>query len=181
MFLRLFLIFITLSGSIYGQSKEDVALNNEAVWLMDSGKYDDALVRLDKLKASDENNHIYRYNRAVTLFNLKQYKAAIDEYKYLHQLLPEQSEYLFQIGNAYEQIDSIEKAIEYYNRAISVDADHFIYFFKRGTLMLKRENLSEAIRDFTLALDVNPNHHNSFHNRAIAMFKSGNKTTACED
>jgi tetratricopeptide (TPR) repeat protein len=148
---------------------------------MDSGKYQEALVRLDKLTAADEENYIYRYNRAVTLFNLKEFQAAIDDYKFLHELLPEQSEYVFQIGNAYEQLDSTKLAMDFYTKAISIDADYFIYFFKRGTLLLKQEKLSEAVQDFTVSIELNPSHHNSFHNRGIALYKAGKKASACED
>ena len=111
MTLKLLVAFVFASITLCAQSKEEVALNNLAVSLMDKGDYKEALAHLDKLTASDQNNFVYRYNRAVTLFNLKQYQEAIAEYKYLHALLPEQSEYIFQIGNAYEQLDSIESGV----------------------------------------------------------------------
>lgn len=178
---RLVLAFVLAGTTLFSQSKEEVALNNQAVVLMDNGKYKEALPYLDKLAAKDTANYIYRYNRAVTLFNLKQYHDAIAEYKYLRELIPEQSEYIFQIGNAYEHLGSSQLAISYYTEAIETDADHFMYFFKRGTLYLKQEKYREAEADFTSALDLNPKHHNSYHNRGITLYKLGNKSKACED
>lgn len=178
---RLVVAFTLITTALFSQSKEEVALNNQAVGLMDEGKYQEALSYLNKINASDTANFIYRYNRAVTLFNLRQYHDAIAEYRYLHILLPEQSEYIFQMGNAYEHLDSASAAITYYTKAIEMDADHFIYFFKRGTLFLKQEKYNAAIADFSASLELNPNHHNSFHNRGIAQYKLGNDTEACED
>ncbi len=131
------MVFVFASITLFAQSKEEVALNNLAVSLMDNGNYKEALAHLDKLTASDQNNFVYRYNRAVTLFNLKKYPEAIAEYKFLHDLLPEQSEYIFQMGNAYEQLDSTKAALTFYTQAIEMDQDHFMYYFKRGTVFLK--------------------------------------------
>src|SRR5688500_9348170 len=138
MTLKLLIAFVFGSIGLYAQSKEEVALNNLAVSLMDNGNYKEALTHLDKLTASDQNNFVYRYNRAVTVFNLKKYPEAIAEYKYLHELLPEQTEYIFQIGNAYEQLDSMNLAVSFYSQAIEMDQDHFMYYFKRGTVFLKQ-------------------------------------------
>lgn len=181
MTLKLLVVFVLATITLHAQSKEEVALNNLAVSLMEKGNYKEALAHLDKLTAADQNNFVYRYNRAVTLFNLKQYQEAIVEYKYLHDLLPEQSEYIFQIGNAYEQMDSIDLAVNFYTQAIEIDHDHFIYYFKRGTVFLKQNALHRAEADFTASLELNPKHHNSFHNRGIALFKLGQERKACDD
>ena len=78
---KLLVAFVFASITLCAQSKEEVALNNLAVSLMNNGDYKEALAHLDKLTAADEDNFVYRYNRAVTLFNLKKYQEAIDEYK----------------------------------------------------------------------------------------------------
>ena len=181
MYLTHLIAFVIASASLYGQSKEEVALNNLAVSLMDNGNYKDALAHLDKLTAADQNNFVYRYNRAVTLFNLKKYSESIADYQYLHELLPEQTEYVFQIGNAYEQLDSVNLALSFYTKAIDMDKDHFIYFFKRGTVLLKQNQLEKAAADFTSSIELNPKHHNSIHNRGITFYKLGQQNKACED
>ena len=181
MTLKLLVAFVFASITLCAQSKEEVALNNLAVSLMDKGDYKEALVHLDKLTATDENNFIYRYNRAVTLFTLKKYQEASGEYKYLHELLPEQSEYVFQIGNAYEQLDSVNVALTFYTLAIEMNQDQFLYYCKRGTVFLKQNELQRAEADLTSSIELNPKHHNSFHNRGITLFKLGQVGKACDD
>ena len=122
-----------------------------------------------------------KQNHGGSPFFYRGQHSGIAEYKYLHELLPEQAEYIFQIGNAYEQMDSLKLAVDFYSKAIEMDQDHFIYFFKRGTVLLKQDEFLKAATDFTSSISLNPKHHNSFHNRGIAAFKLGQKDKACED
>ena len=77
MMLKLLVAFVFASFTLHAQSKEEVALNNLAVSLMEKGDYKEALAHLDKLTSADQSNFVYRYNRAVTLFNLKQYQKQL--------------------------------------------------------------------------------------------------------
>ena len=181
MTLRLVVVFVCFTSVVFSQSLEEVALNNQAVILMDSGNYKEAIVYLDKLTNTDSANTIYRYNRAVTLFNLKRYQEALTEYEMLSKAMPEESEYLFQTGNAYELLNNSQQAVHFYSKAIEADGDQFLYYFKRGTIFLKQNKLKEAEADFNSSLLINPKHHNSFHNRAIARYKLGESGKACDD
>jgi tetratricopeptide (TPR) repeat protein len=99
----------------------------------------------------------------------------------LSKAMPEESEYLFQTGNAYEQLNNSQQAAHFYSKAIERDADQFLYYFKRGTIFLKQNKLKEAETDFNSSLLINPKHHNSLHNRAIARYKLGEADKACDD
>jgi len=174
-------ILIMACADVYSQSSEDVNVNNRAVELMDEQQYKEALPYLDQLVARDSVNTIYRYNRAVTLFNLKKYNEARADYEILSTAVPEESEYIFQIGNSYEQLDSSQLAIEFYTKAIQLENDKFLYYFKRGTLLLYKGRFKEAESDFNESLLLNPRHDNSLHNRGIARYKMGQSRKACED
>jgi serine/threonine-protein kinase len=168
-------------ADVYSQSSDDVNINNRAVELMDEQHYKEALPYLDQLIARDSVNTIYRHNRAVTLFNLKKYNEARADYEILSTAVPEESEYVFQIGNSYEQLDSSQLAIEFYTKAIQLENDKFLYYFKRGTVLLHKGRFKEAESDFNESLLLNPRHDNSLHNRAIARYKMGQSRKACED
>lgn len=170
---------ITVRGN--AQDPEEVRMNNQAVKLMDAKRFDDALPILNKLVAIDSTNTIYRNNRAVTFFNLKKYKEAWGDYLLLYKEFPDQAEYAFQMGNAYEHLDSLTNAINLYNQAIALEEDNYLFYFKRGTVRLKQDNFEEAISNFNHALSLNPLHDNSLHNRGIALYKTGKKVKACED
>lgn len=170
-----------LCATVSAQSAEDVNINNRAVELMNSERYREALPFLDQLVNGDSVSTIYRHNRAVTLFNLKRYKEALADYEILSKAVPEESEYVFQIGNAYEQLKNPELAIEFYSKAIRMENGMFMYFFKRGTVYLNAGKLKEAENDFNESLMLNPKHDNSLHNRGITLFKLGQTRNACVD
>jgi tetratricopeptide (TPR) repeat protein len=174
-------ILLAVCLDVYSQSSEDVNINNRAVELIDAEKYKEALPFLDELVTRDSISTIYRHNRAVTLFNLKKYNEALADYEILSTAVPEESEYVFQIGNAYEQLDSSQLAIDFYTKAIQLENDKFLYFFKRGTILLHEGKFKEAENDFNESLFLNPRHDNSLHNRGIALYKMGQSRKACSD
>jgi tetratricopeptide (TPR) repeat protein len=158
----------------------DADLNDKALKFMDDENYEDALPILDHLVVAFPSVTAYRYNRAVTLFGLELYARSVADYKILFQELAD-SEYAFQIGNGYEQMDSLGQAIKYYNIAIEMEKDNYLHFFKRGTVLLKMKSFTRAIDDFNAAIALNPEHHNSFHNRGIARYQAKLHRQACED
>lgn len=174
-------ILLAVCVNVYSQSSEDVNINNRAVELMNDEQYKQALPYLNDLVTRDSISTIYRHNRAVTLFNLKKYNEALADYEILSAAVPEESEYVFQIGNAYEQLDSAQLAIDFYTKAIQIENDKFLYFFKRGTVLLHKGRFKEAENDFNESLLLNPRHDNSLHNRGIARYKMGQSRKACED
>jgi tetratricopeptide (TPR) repeat protein len=174
-------VLLLMCTDVYSQSSEEVDINNKAVVLMNGEQYKEALPYLDDLVTRDSISTIYRHNRAVTLFNLKKYREALADYEILSAAIPEESEYIFQIGNAYEQLDSAELAKQFYTKAIQLENDKFLYYFKRGTLYLHEGKFKEAENDFNESLLLNPRHDNSLHNRGIALYKLGRTHKACQD
>lgn len=177
---KLFTLAILLMSSIQAFCQVYEAINNKAMELMNNDQYTEAISLLNPLVEKNPSVTVYRYNRAVTYFNLKKYQEAIADYKILLEELPE-AEYAFQIGNAYEQMDSTLKAVSYFTKAISMDKDNYLYYFKRGTVHLKKSKFVNAIQDFNQSLLLNPEHDNSMHNRGIALFYTKKYEQACED
>jgi tetratricopeptide (TPR) repeat protein len=174
-------IFLLCGYMAFSQSDEDATLNSKAVALMDNKQYKEALPYLDDLIRLNTQNPLFRHNRAVTLSNLERHREAIADYKILAKALPNESEYVFQIGNAYEQLDSAIQAIWFYSKAIELEKNKFLFYFKRGTIYLKQNNFIQAEADFDASLKLNPDHDNSLHNRGIALYKLGHQRKACED
>lgn len=180
--IRLFVLFSLISVLGFSQSpREEETLNNKGLELMEQEKYAEALPYFEKLISINPEATPYRYNRAVTLFNLKQFKKALADYLMLADFDPEEPEYPFQIGNIYEHLDSLTKADQYYSKAIAIEKDYYLYHFKRGTVRLKQSQWNTAIADFNRVLELDPEHHNSYHNRGIAYYRIGFKEKGCED
>ncbi|MBN8578107.1 MAG: tetratricopeptide repeat protein [Cytophagales bacterium] len=179
--IRLLLLLTFGSFLGYSQSQEEETLNNKGLELMEKEKYGDALPYFDKLISANPEVTPYRFNRAVTLFNLKQYTRALKDYLFLEKFDSEEPEYPFQIGNIYEHLDSLKKAEHYYSKAIEIEDEYYLYYFKRGTVRLKQSQWSTAVTDFNRVLELDPEHHNTLHNRGIAYYRAGFKEKGCED
>jgi tetratricopeptide (TPR) repeat protein len=164
----------------FASAQAEIAINNQAVELMDEERYEEALVILDKLVQEYPTVTKYRENRAATYFGLKEFSKCVDDYKILLETFPE-AEYAFQIANAFEHMDSFSNAIAYYSKAVELENDNYLTFFKRGTVFLKMKNFTRATEDFSQAIKLNPDHHNSFHNRGIALYQSDKQELACSD
>jgi tetratricopeptide (TPR) repeat protein len=165
--------------NLFGQSDQE--MNDQIVELINAENYKEALPLARKFLKNHPDDPVAHYNHGVICFHLKKYKEALNDYKFLSDAVPANAEYTFQVGNIYENMDSLKRASEYYSRALVIDHKNYIYFFKRGTVYLKLMWYPEAIIDFNHALRLNELHHNSLHNRGIAYYKNGEKEKACED
>jgi tetratricopeptide (TPR) repeat protein len=175
------LFCVLLVISLGGAAQTHADINETGIRLMEKGQYKQALPIFEKLVYAEPDNAVFRYNRAVTCFNLKRYKEALHDYLWLAEEYPEDPEYQFQIGNLYYELNQQTKVAAYYNRAIALDGDNFMYYFKRGTYYMKADRYDLALADFNKSLGINPRHANSLHNRGIIQYRTGQTDKACED
>lgn len=174
-------LFILLGYSLQLAAQNEQKLSDRVVKLINSEKYKEALPLVEELIASMPEDFSARYNRAVIFFHLKRYQESLDDYLFLCEEDPTNSEYFFQAGNLYEQLDSLKKADYYYTEALKIHNTTHLYWFKRGTCYLKLQWYDKAIFDFNQSIRLNEAHHNTLHNRALAYFRKGEISLACND
>lgn len=73
----------------YDQSLELKALSNRAVLYLETEKFAEAKNDLDKLISIDSRNHMYYYNRAYSKLQMDDIKGAIDDYRTVLRLNPD--------------------------------------------------------------------------------------------
>lgn len=72
------------------------------------------------------------------------------------EINPEFAEFSFSRGLLYETfLEDDEKALEDFNRAISLDSKNYTYFETRGNLFKRLERYDDAILDYKIALKLN--------------------------
>lgn len=79
-----------------------------------SDNYDVALKYAEKAFANDQNNKWFGMHLAQLYIVEKQYKNAINVYKKMNELHPENLEYLYNLALLYEETDQLESAVESY-------------------------------------------------------------------
>lgn len=84
---------------------------------------------------------------------------------------PVDGETLAQVGNLYYDAQQFNTAIEYYNRALSVDPKNAAIRTDMGTAYLYIDNPDRAIQEFQAALKDNPKHAQAMFNLGMAQWR----------
>jgi tetratricopeptide (TPR) repeat protein len=99
------------------------------------------------------DNEFYKQG-ALYLENGNPIKA-LECFKQIEHLFSESAILLNDIGTAYGQIENIEKAISYYEKAILKDEKMGVAFYNLGIQYLEIENFNKAIDCFNKAIQNN--------------------------
>ena len=74
-----------------------------------------------------------------------------------------------------------DKALEYLNKAISLDPNYTDAYGNRGNAWADKGNYDRAISDYNKVIELNPGDALSYYNRGIALRKKGNHDQAISD
>jgi tetratricopeptide (TPR) repeat protein len=79
------------------------------------------------------------------------------------------------------QQENISKKIDYFTKAINLDANYVTAFYNRGSAYNDLEDYMTAIRDFDQALELNPEFGKAYNNRGVAQNNLGRYEQAIQD
>ena len=85
------------------------------------------------------------------------------------------------LGNKEDMVGNHEKAIEYYNKALSINDNYAEAFYNRGLSYYKLKDFDKAHTDFDKAIQINPNFSKAFNNRGTAKYFLNDPKGACND
>ena len=91
------------------------------------------------------------------------------------------TELAFQQGNVFMMLGQIDRAIEAYSHAITLDPNNVDAYYNRGVAYNNKGDSERAIVDFTKVIRMNPNFAQAYYNRGIAYERKGDYTRAIED
>ena len=84
-------------------------------------------------------------------------------------------------GFAYDNKGHYDKAIEDYNKAITINPNYANAYYNRGVAYGNKGQIDRAIEDFNKAISINPNYAGAYYNRGLAYALSGNIGRAISD
>ena len=84
-------------------------------------------------------------------------------------------------GTAYRDMRQYAKAIQDYNRAISLNPKFAKAYNNRGNVYFDQKNYKMAIRDYNQSVSVNPDYKLAYMNRGLAYHQLKQNLLACKD
>jgi tetratricopeptide (TPR) repeat protein len=124
------------------------------------------------------------FYKANALSDGKKYTDPIKAIEYLNnaiKLQPDDENYYYNRGVAYDNLGQYQPAIKDYNQAISLKPDYAEAFHNRGTIYSEIGQYQLAIKDFNEAIRLQPNDAEAYHGRGFAYDKLDQYQRAIED
>jgi len=159
--MKSYLIIVSLIFSslyLFAQDqKEAEELAMEAIQLMDEEKFDQSIELLEKcIELNPENIAVYRYEIAYANYSNENYKKAI---KILEDMIDKDQTFdkVYQmLGNAYDLKGKESKAIETYDKGLTLYPGSGILHLERGYMELEKKNYNEALYYYEEGIKAEP-------------------------
>lgn len=134
-------------------------------------------------KAIDENKEYTeaRYNLCGLYLKINEYDKAIEQCTYAAEdpLYQARASAYTNIGVAYYQQGDINKAKEYYDKALDINPSLVYTHNELGKLYLSIGDDQKAISEFKIAISGFKEYDEAYFNLGTAYLKIGNKLSAC--
>ena len=147
-----------LQEAIAAEPNDAVAYNALGVVYSQMGDFEQALAQFDKAISLKEPYYKAIYNK----FNLLLSNGNIDEAEALLKDVverhPDHSDGFINLGVLAGRRGNTESALEYFDRAIAIDANDFDAYSKKGQLLVVEKRYEESLAAFNKAVEINPNY-----------------------
>ncbi|MBA7671318.1 hypothetical protein ES703_79474 [subsurface metagenome] len=92
----------------------------------------------------------------------------------------EDSRGVFLRGNSYFHREQYEKAIEFYDMALSIDSKIVEAWHNRGFALDELTRYEEAVESYDKAIEINPDYRSAWHNKGVGLERLGRNEEALE-
>ncbi|GEP94566.1 hypothetical protein CCY01nite_08260 [Chitinophaga cymbidii] len=174
---------------------------NEANNLSEKGKYQEAILLLDKAIEKDSKYVGAYINRGADKSALGDYTGAIHDYQKALSIDPDNTLALFNTGNDYKRQEDYRTSIKYYNKAFDSKGGPVLYFdarpndfvdltefdvegcaihFERGISYFYIDSLQHAFNDLHASISQNYMIGDCHYWIGFVYLKTGQPDLACE-
>ncbi len=183
--LTFFLLVITITAQ--AQNKKAIQVLNEAVTLLNSGKFNDAYLKFDEGLSIDASIADLHFGKANAAFNLNLLDTAAAQLKQAIKINGDESQYYGLLGTIYFKQGKTELAIESFEKAIKNNSksqkkiDLLNIYYNKGSCHLILKEYQNAVDDFTKAIELNSRFTQAYHNRGVCYIRLNMLKEGCTD
>ncbi len=170
-----------LAGSLQAQQTTTAAdLIKQGVALYDQGKPDEAVLRYKQALRQEPDNHVARYELAMTYNALGQNEEAVDLCRKLAKDDPEPGPSLYDTwGNALDGLKKGKEAVKVYQQGLSRYPNEGSLYYNLGvTQAVSLGQLNESLASMQQAVRCRPTHLNSLNSLMQLTLEQGNRVPA---
>lgn len=88
---------------------------------------------------------------------------------------------LTNLGLLYTTVDSLDIAIEYFNKSLAKDKESAFTYSNRGECYYKMKKYDEAMKDINYSIKLNPKNSWAYKNKAKVLIALGKTSDACKE
>lgn len=160
--------------SYFGNYEQEAKEANE------KGNYQESIELYTQAIELNEYNVTLLNERGWVYHKLMQYDSALVDFKKSITISPGYYNY-FSAAYTYDLLDSVEKAIEFYDMSLELKSDYHLAYNNRGYEYYRLGNIEKAIENYSLSIQFKDDYHLSYHNRGSIYFEQGDYQKAIED
>lgn len=110
------------------------------------------------------------FHRGYSSYYLKNYQAAIDDFKELYRLNPNNVDGPYALGRTFYQLEKYTESIDYFSLAIQVDPSYAAAYNDRGMVRCLQQNYESALEDFYKATSIDTSFAMAYNNTGTARY-----------
>ena len=162
------LLFLAAGQIASGQTNKEKALEKgqEAIKLMDDGKFDESIKLLEEAQKLDPERIDYPYELAYAHYAKEDFKGAI---KILEKNIDHKdvTESLFQLlGNSYDASGNSKKAFEVYDAGLKKFPNSGMIYLEKGNVHWSKKEYNKALSFYEKGIEVDPKFPSNYYRAA---------------
>jgi len=157
------------------------ALNMTAIILMQSKKFEVAIIILNKLISLSKKNSIYYYNRALAYRGLNNLEQSQENYELSIKQDPNSIPSIINLGNLFQEQGMHEEAIIQYKKAIMINPNDEKIYNNLGLSYFGMNLYENALEEYKKAINLNPKYEEAIFGLGNSYDKIGKPDEAIKE
>ena len=151
---------------------------NRGLLFAQTERMKDALRDFDKAIALKQYSKAY-VARANVFYTLKDFPKAISDAETVLKTEPKNAKANNVLANCYDDLNQLDKAVLYYNKAIAVNSETPFYFLRRAIVYGKLQQYSSCLQDLETCTNLDANYAEAYYWKGVV--KVNMKQNPCAD
>jgi tetratricopeptide (TPR) repeat protein len=173
--LQLISVFFLVIGFNPINAQNVKEMLDQAIEIMDAGKYDESIALLEACEKLDPRNYIYAYEIGLAQIRKQDYQSAIATLKRTLKFKNINSQVYQLLGNAYSYGGDPISAVKTYETGMKKFPNAGNLHLEKGNVLLYQKNYKEAIESYEKGISVDPMYPSNYYRLALVFMNSSDK------